>query len=71
MPQIVELAKHLFDVFTNAGMLTGALSALAYIKEAAAAGTLTTDHLHAVRTFLRRAQRQPDLLFLPPPPTNR
>jgi len=70
MQQIVELAKHIFDVFTSAGMLTGALSALAYIKEAAAAGTLTAGHLQSVRSFLRSAQRQPDLLFLPPP-TNR
>ena len=69
--QIVELAKHMFDVFTNAGMLTGALSALAYIKEAAAAGTLTTEDLQVARGFLRRVERQPDLLFVPPPPRNR
>jgi len=67
MQQIAELAKHTFDIFMNAGMLTGALTALAYIKEAAASGTLTTEDLQAVRGFLRRAQRQPDLLFIPPP----
>lgn len=71
LTQIVELAKHMFDVFTNAGMLTGALSALAYIKEAAAAGTLTTEDLQVARGFLRRVERQPDLLFVPPPPRNR
>lgn len=65
--QIVSLATRLFRVFTNAGMLTGALSALAYIKEAASAGTLTANDLEAVRGFLRRAERQPDLLFAPPP----
>jgi tetratricopeptide (TPR) repeat protein len=69
--QIVDLASRLFRVFTNAGMLTGALSALAYIKEAAAAGSLTPDDLDAVRGFLRRAERQPALLFVPPPPKNR
>lgn len=65
--QIVPLAQHLFTIFHNAGMLTGALTAIAYIKEAAAAGTLTTEDLQAVRVFLRRVERQPDLVFAPPP----
>ncbi|HKS23289.1 MAG TPA: hypothetical protein VJZ76_10855 [Thermoanaerobaculia bacterium] len=69
--QIVDLATRLFRVFTNAGMLTGALSALAYIKEAASAGTLTANDLETVRGFLRRAERQPALLFVPPPLKNR
>src|SRR5439155_652571 len=34
--QIANLAARLFRVFTDAGMLTGALTAIAYIKEAAA-----------------------------------
>lgn len=69
--QIVELASRLFRVFTNAGMLTGALTAIAYVKEAASAGTLTPDGVQAVRSFVRRAERQPALLFVPPPPGNR
>ncbi|HYM59320.1 MAG TPA: hypothetical protein VEZ11_00355 [Thermoanaerobaculia bacterium] len=69
--QIVDLAGRLFRVFTDAGMLTGALTAIAYIKEAAAAGTLTPNDLQTVRTFLRRAERKPDLLFAPPPRKDR
>jgi len=69
--QIVELATRVFRAFTNAGMLTGALTAIAYLKEAATAGTLTPNDVQAVRTFLRRAERQPALLFVPPPPENR
>jgi tetratricopeptide (TPR) repeat protein len=69
--QIVDLATRLFHVFTNAGMLTGALTAIAYLKEAAATGTLTPDDVQAVRSFVRRAERQPALLFVPPPPGNR
>jgi len=65
--EIVALATRLFRVFADAGMLTGALTAIAYIKEAAAAATLSTSDLAAVRTFLRRAEHQPDLLFVPPP----
>jgi tetratricopeptide (TPR) repeat protein len=66
--QIVDLAAHVFGVFKDAGMLTGALTAMAYIKEAAAAGTLTSNDVQVVREFLRRVERQPDLLFVPPPP---
>lgn len=65
--EIVSLAQHLFSAFTKAGMLTGALSALAYLKEAAAASRLTKADVAAVRTFLRRVERQPSLLFVPPP----
>lgn len=65
--EIVRLAQHLFSVFTEAGMLTGALSALAYLKEAAATKRLTKQDLDAIRTFLPRAERQPSLLFVPPP----
>ncbi|HYH10221.1 MAG TPA: hypothetical protein VEK11_24445 [Thermoanaerobaculia bacterium] len=65
--EIVDLAQHLFSVFTNAGMLTGALSALAYLKEAAAAKRLTKQDVAAIRAFLRRAERQPSLQFVPPP----
>jgi tetratricopeptide (TPR) repeat protein len=68
--QIVELATRLFRAFTNAGMLTGALTAIAYLKEAAAAGRLTLDDVQSVRSFLRRAERQPALLFVPPLPKN-
>ena len=65
--EIVHLAQHLFSVFTKAGMLTGALSALAYLKEAAATNRLTKQDLAAIRTFLRRAEHQPSLQFVPPP----
>jgi tetratricopeptide (TPR) repeat protein len=66
--EISPLASHLFEVFREAGMLTGALTALAYLKEAAADGTLTPEGVDSVRRFLRRAERQPDLLFAPPAP---
>ncbi|HEX6097326.1 MAG TPA: hypothetical protein VF432_13435 [Thermoanaerobaculia bacterium] len=65
---IVALAQHLFTVFTNAGMLTGALSALAYLKEAATTAELTLAGLEEVRSFLRRAERQPYLQFVRPRP---
>lgn len=65
--QIVDLAARLFRVFRDAGMITGALTAIAYMKEAAEAGKLTPAGVNAVRTYLRRVERQPDLAFAPPP----
>jgi tetratricopeptide (TPR) repeat protein len=65
--QIADLAQHLFRVFERAGMLTGALSAIAYLKEAASTGVLTSAVLNDLRSFLRRAERQPELQFVPPP----
>jgi tetratricopeptide (TPR) repeat protein len=65
--EIVNLAQHLFSAFTEAGILTGALSALAYLKEAAATNRLTKQDLVAVRTFLQHVERQPSLQFVPPP----
>lgn len=66
--EIVTLAHHMFAVFTNAGMLTAALSAIAYLKEAAARKRLTKAGIEAVRVFLRRVELQPSLQFVPPPP---
>jgi tetratricopeptide (TPR) repeat protein len=66
--EIVELAQRLFSTFTNVGMLTGALSALAYLKEAAGTNRLTPQDLAVIRTFLRRSELQPSLEFVAPPP---
>jgi tetratricopeptide (TPR) repeat protein len=65
--QIIELCGRLFHVFRNAGMITGALTAIAYMKEAAASGKLTTAGVDAVRSYLRRVERQPHAMFDPPP----
>jgi len=65
--QIIDLAARLFGVFKSAGMITGALAAIAYIKEAAVLGKLTFADVHAVRTYIRRSVRQPELVFELPP----
>ncbi|HEX6099845.1 MAG TPA: hypothetical protein VF432_26265 [Thermoanaerobaculia bacterium] len=64
--QIAETAARLFQLFKDAGLMTGALTAMAYMKEAATAGKLTPAGVNAVRTYLRRSARQPELLFEPP-----
>jgi tetratricopeptide (TPR) repeat protein len=65
--EIVKVATHAFRVLKKAGHLTGALTALAYMKEAAAKRQLTPEALKVLRKYLRRVDREPDLLFVPPP----
>lgn len=65
--EIVKVAGHAFRVLKKAGNVTGALTALAYLKEAAAKRQLTPETLKVVREYLRRVEREPDLLFVPPP----
>jgi tetratricopeptide (TPR) repeat protein len=66
-PEIAKVAAHAFRVLKRAGDVTGALTALAYLKEAAAKRHLTPETLKAVREYLRRVEHEPDLLFAPPP----
>ena len=65
--QVGGLARHVFKAFTEAGMLTSALTALAYIQTAAAEQRLTREAVREVRAFVKRVEREPNLLFVPPP----
>ncbi|MEA2489614.1 MAG: MalT-like region [Acidobacteriota bacterium] len=65
--EIGKVAAHAFRVLKKAGILTGALMALAYLKEAAARRQLTPGTLKVIREYLRRVERKPDLLFAAPP----
>lgn len=65
--QVGDLARAVFVTFTDAGMLTSALTALAYIQTAAAEGRLTREAVREVRAFVKRLEREPNLLFVPPP----
>jgi tetratricopeptide (TPR) repeat protein len=64
--QIAQTAARLFRLFKDAGMMTGALTAMAYMKETAAAGKLTPIGVEAIRTYLRHLSRQPELVFQQP-----
>jgi tetratricopeptide (TPR) repeat protein len=65
--EIPKLLAGVVQTFVAAGMLSGALSALAYLKEASTAGTMTPAMFSYVRQFIARAERQPALPFAPPP----
>lgn len=64
--EIPRLLAGVVQTFTAAGKLTGALTALAYLKDAAMSGQIVPSAFPHVRRFLARAERQPDLLFAPP-----
>lgn len=57
----------LVAVFESAGLLVSALTALAYLKEAARHGSITLAKVEHVRTFLRHLDGNPNLLFAAPP----
>ncbi|HYI09737.1 MAG TPA: tetratricopeptide repeat protein [Thermoanaerobaculia bacterium] len=57
----------LFEFFTRAEMLTGALRAASYLKECAAARRLTRGDIETVRKYFSDLERAPDLVFAPPP----
>lgn len=64
---IERLATGLVATLTEAGRMESALTALAYIKEAAARKSITPEILRAASTFLRSVERHRDLVFVPPP----
>lgn len=65
---IPPLLNGVVQTFAHAGKLTGALMALAYLKEATASGRLTKTLTSHVCRYLTRVERQPALLFAPAPP---
>lgn len=67
--EIPKVLSKVVQTFMDAGKLTSALTALAYLKEAATTGTMSTELVAYVRRFVVRAERQPEVLFSPPPPT--
>jgi tetratricopeptide (TPR) repeat protein len=67
MAEIAALASQLIATFTNAGMLTSALTAFAYLREAVAARVISPKVIDHVRRFIKRIDREPTLLFASPP----
>jgi hypothetical protein len=53
--------------YRRGGKLRQALMAAAFLKGAATAGNIDVRAVRHVRSFVQRLDRQPDLLFSPPP----
>jgi tetratricopeptide (TPR) repeat protein len=65
--EIPALLAGVVETFTRAGKLNGALAAFAYLRAAAANGTINRAVVSDVRKFVARADRRPELQFVPPP----
>jgi tetratricopeptide (TPR) repeat protein len=63
-----EVTTRAFRKCREAGMFRGAMTALGYLKEAAGSGRIDTALIGAVRAYIRRVDREPELIFVPPPP---
>ena len=65
---VVDLCKSSIDYFRTAELTytRGALTALAYLREAAHSKSLTLAKISDVRVFFTRLPKQPELLFAPP-----
>jgi tetratricopeptide (TPR) repeat protein len=64
--EIPVLCSDVMRHFRRAGKLYQALTAVAFLKEAAAAGTIRTETVRHVRRFVETLDRQPEILFVPP-----
>ncbi len=65
--QAADRARTVFKIFTDVGLLTSALTAIAYIETAATEQRLTRAAVREVRQFVKRVDRDPNLMFVPPP----
>lgn len=66
LQEVQKLCRELFKVFKAAGMINEALTALAYLREAVRARTITREKIRHVRRFLARLEEQPAIRFEPP-----
>jgi tetratricopeptide (TPR) repeat protein len=64
-PEIQRLCRDVFTTFKASGMVNEALTALAYLREATRARTVTPEKVRHVRRFLTRLEDQPTLRFDP------
>jgi hypothetical protein len=64
--EIASLCSEVMRYFRRSGRLRQALTAAAFLKEAAAQGSIRVETVQHVRSFVQRLERQPDLLFAPP-----
>jgi tetratricopeptide (TPR) repeat protein len=68
--RIEQICRNSIDIFKRAGLgyTSRALTALAYIQEAAQHRTASPKLVRSVREYIRQLPAEPNLLFAPPPP---
>lgn len=68
--KVEQLCRRSIEIFERSGIgyTSRALTALAYIQEAAKHRTASPQLVRSVREYIRKLPAQPNLLFAPPPP---
>lgn len=66
--EIPPLCRYAVSVFRRAGRVDSLLMALAFLKEASRTRDVPLETISYLRSFLRRLEEHPNLLFVPPPP---
>lgn len=69
--EVERLCRYAISLFERAGLIytSRAMTALAFIQEAAQQRTASPVLIRQVRDYLKRLPSQPNLLFAPPPPS--
>jgi tetratricopeptide (TPR) repeat protein len=62
-----DLCSELVTTFAEAGITQNAIEALAYLREQAKLGTISSAKIEEVRTYLGELSHRPSLLFVRPP----
>ena len=65
---VTAFVRYAVKTFERSGRADSLLTALAYLREASRGGDEHERTLLYLRTFFRRLEREPQLVFLPPPP---
>jgi tetratricopeptide (TPR) repeat protein len=65
LQEVQRLCREVFVTFKAAGMVNESLTAIAYLREATRARTITREKVRHVRRFLTRLEDQPTLRFDP------
>ncbi|HEX7138633.1 MAG TPA: tetratricopeptide repeat protein, partial [Vicinamibacterales bacterium] len=64
--EVEALCGEVAFFYREAGLVTGALTAASFLKEAASRRVLSREHIDVVRHYLVAAREDPDLRFAPP-----
>lgn len=65
--EVESTCAALVAYFRHANMVTGALTAVAFLKEAAAKRRITRQQIEHVRKYVEKLDSIPHLAFTPPP----
>lgn len=64
--EVRRTAGNVVELFKEAGIVSGAITAADYLKQAALTQNVSPSLIDYIRRYLRRVDLQPDLAFMPP-----